>query len=170
MTINIETDEVADLKIPDFDYKEIITNTIIAALDFEKCPYEAEVNVLLTNNDTIREINRDNRDIDKATDVLSFPNNDFPAPSDFSQLEENWEGTFNPESGELLLGDIVISTDKVYEQAESYGHSPKRELAFLVAHSMLHLMGYDHMVDDERLVMEDKQNKILDGIGYTRDI
>ena len=170
MTVNIETDDVKDLKIPDFDFEEIINNTVIASLDFEKCPYEAEVNVLLTNNETIREINRDNRDIDKATDVLSFPNNDFPSPADFSKLEDEWEGAFNPESGELLLGDIVISTDKVYEQAESYGHSPKRELAFLIAHSMLHLMGYDHMADEERLVMEDKQNKILDGIGYTRDI
>ena len=170
MTVNIEIDEVKDLKTFDFDYEEIIKNTVVAALDFEKCPYEAEVNVLLTNNEVIREINRDNRDIDKATDVLSFPNNDFPAPADFSKLEDDRAGSFNPESGELLLGDIVISTDKVYEQAESYGHSEKRELAFLVAHSMLHLMGYDHMVDDERVVMEDKQNKILDGIGYTRDM
>ena len=69
-----------------------------------------------------------------------------------------------------MLGDIVISTDKVYEQADNYGHSPLRELAFLVAHSMLHLMGYDHMEDSERIVMEEKQNEILNSIGYTRDI
>ena len=73
MTVNIEIDEVKDLKTFDFDYEKIIKNTVVAALDFEKCPYEAEVNVLLTNNEVIREINRDYRDIDKATDVLSFP-------------------------------------------------------------------------------------------------
>ena len=75
-------------------------------------------------------------------------------PSDFERLEEQSEDYFNPETGELLLGDIVISIDKVDEQAEKYGHSKERELAFLVAHSMLHLCGYDHMEDDERLVME----------------
>ena len=169
MTVNIEIDEVKDVKVPDFDYETIIKNTVNAALDYEKCPYDAEVSVLLTNNEVIREINKENRNIDRATDVLSFPNNDFPAPSDFSKLEDEWEGAFNPETGELLLGDIVISTDKVYEQAESFGHSPKRELAFLVAHSMLHLFGYDHMEDSERVVMEEKQDEILNSIGYTRD-
>ena len=75
---------------------------------------------------------------------------------------------FNPESGELMLGDIMISVDKVTEQAEKYGHSQKRELAFLVAHSMLHLFGYDHMEDAQRLVMEQKQNEILESRGYAR--
>ena len=75
---------------------------------------------------------------------------------------------FNPETGELMLGDIMISVDKVEEQAEKYGHSTTRELAFLVAHSMLHLCGYDHMEDEERLVMEAKQNEILEGKGYCR--
>ena len=84
------------------------------------------------------------------------------------RLEEQSEDYFNPETGELLLGDIVISIDKVDEQAEKYGHSKERELAFLVAHSMLHLCGYDHMEDDERLVMEKKQEEILAGKGYTR--
>ena len=75
---------------------------------------------------------------------------------------------FHPETGELLLGDIVISVDKVMEQAEKYGHSQTRELAFLVAHSMLHLFGYDHMEDEERLVMEEKQEEILKIGGYCR--
>ena len=78
------------------------------------------------------------------------------------------EDYFNLETGELLLGDIVISVDKVEEQAEKYGHSQARELAFLTAHSMLHLCGYDHMEEDERLVMEKKQEEILSLKGYTR--
>lgn len=102
------------------------------------------------------------------TDVLSFPMVDYEKPSDFDHVEDAVEDYFNPETGELMLGDIVISVDKVEEQAEKYGHSQTRELAFLVAHSMLHLCGYDHMVDEERLVMEDRQRQILDTRGYTR--
>ena len=93
---------------------------------------------------------------------------DYETPSDFERLEEVAEDYFNLETGELLLGDIVISVDKVEEQAEKYGHSQARELAFLTAHSMLHLCGYDHMEEDERLVMEKKQEEILSLKGYTR--
>ena len=98
----------------------------------------------------------------------SFPMADYDSPSDFDRLEDMASDYFNPETGELLLGDIVISVDKVKEQAEKYGHSETRELAFLVAHSMLHLCGYDHMVDEERLVMEKKQEEILKRGGYER--
>ena len=78
------------------------------------------------------------------------------------------EDYFDPETGELCLGDIVISIDKVYEQAQEYGHAPLREFAFLVAHSMLHLLGYDHMEPDEAEVMEAKQEEILTKLGITR--
>lgn len=165
MTINIEYETDKKLDLP---YEEIIENTVIAALDYEKCPYEAEVNVLLTDDEEIHRINKEFRDIDRATDVLSFPMGDYETPSDFEALEEQSEDYFNPETGELLLGDIVISVEHVIEQAEKYGHSQTRELAFLVAHSMLHLCGYDHMEDDERIVMEKKQAEILEGEGYTR--
>ena len=149
-------------------YREIIEDTGLAALDYEGCPYEAEVNVILTDNDAIQEINREHRQIDAPTDVLSFPMVDYESPSDFDHVEEAVEDYFNPETGELMLGDIVISVDKVEEQAEKYGHSRTRELAFLTAHSMLHLFGYDHMEDGERLVMEEKQKEILETRGYTR--
>lgn len=112
--------------------------------------------------------NKEYRQVDAPTDVLSFPMVDYEKPSDFDHVEDAVEDYFNPETGELMLGDIVISVDKVEEQAEKYGHSQTRELAFLVAHSMLHLCGYDHMVDEERLVMEDRQRQILDTRGYTR--
>ena len=126
------------------------------------------MNVILTDNEAIREINREHRGIDAPTDVLSFPMVDYERPSDFDHVENAAEDYFNPETGELMLGDIVISVDKVEEQAEKYGHSQTRELAFLVAHSMLHLCGYDHMEEEGRLLMEARQNEILERRGYTR--
>ena len=122
----------------------------------------------MTDNPSIQEINREPRQIGAPTDVLSFPLVDYGRPADFSHVEEQAEDYFNPETGELMLGDIVISVDKVEEQAEKYGHSQRRELAFLVAHSMLHLCGYDHMEEEERLDMEAQQRAILDTRGYSR--
>lgn len=165
MTINIEYETEERLKVP---YEEIIREVVEEALDFERCPYEAEVNVILTDNEDIRQINQEFRGIDSPTDVLSFPMIEYGAPSDFDHVEEMENDCFNPETGELLLGDIVVSTDKVKEQAGKYGHSETRELAFLVAHSMLHLCGYDHMEDSERAVMEKKQEEILSRRGYER--
>lgn len=165
MTVPIERECEQSL---DFDYESLIREVVTAALDAEDCPYECEVDVLLTDNESIREINKAERDIDRPTDVLSFPAVDYEAPGDFSHVEED-DSLFHPESGELLLGDMVISLDKVKEQAKEYGHSEKRELAFLVAHSMFHLMGYDHMEDAERLVMEEKQEAVLQTLGITRD-
>ena len=165
MTITIEYEAEKQLDLP---YEEIIRDVVNESLDYEKCPYEAEVNVILTDNQAIQEINREHRQIDAPTDVLSFPMVDYEAPSDFDHVEVAVEDYFNPETGELMLGDIVISVDKVEEQAEKYGHSQTRELAFLVAHSMLHLCGYDHMEEEERLLMEARQNEILERRGYTR--
>ncbi len=165
MTVWIDYEAETKLEIP---YEEIINDVVEAALDYEKCPYEAEVNVVLTGNEEIREINRRFRQVDKPTDVLSFPALEYGTPSDFGQVEEDFADCFNPESGELMLGDVMISVDKVLEQAEKYGHSPARELAFLTAHSMLHLCGYDHMEEEERLRMERKQEEILKSRGYTR--
>lgn len=165
MTIHIEYETDIELEIP---CEEIVRDVALAVLDHEKCPYEAEVSVLFTDNENIREINRDTRRIDSPTDVLSFPMIEFEQESDFSHVEDAAEDFFNPDTGELLLGDIVISVEKVTEQAEKYGHSLRRELAFLVAHSMLHLCGYDHMEEEERQQMEERQRKILSGKGYDR--
>ena len=107
MTVNIDYE--ADKKL-DFDYEKIIREVINGALDFEECPYETEVNVVLTTNDEIAMINRDYRDLFKPTDVLSFPMIDYVSPGDFSVLEDGLtEDFFNPESGELILGDIILS-------------------------------------------------------------
>lgn len=151
-----------------FDTEATAKTVTEAALDYIGCPYEAEINLLLTTNEEIREMNRMFRQIDKPTDVLSFPMLEYEMPGDFSGFEEQGEEAFNPESGELMLGDIVISKEKVLEQAEAYGHTPHREFAFLIAHSMLHLFGYDHMEEEERQVMEAKQREIMEKVQISR--
>lgn len=153
----------------DFDIEKVVESVVIEVLDSEGCPYESQVNVLLTDNEGIRMFNKEYRNIDKETDVLSFPNLDFEEPGFYEVDEEAEADYFDPESGELILGDIIISVDKVKEQSESYGHSQKREFAFLVAHSMLHLAGYDHMEPDEAKVMEAKQEAVLQKLNITRD-
>lgn len=151
-----------------FDIEQLLTVLMNEVLDREGCPYEAQVNLLLTDNEGIRQYNNEYRQIDKATDVLSFPMIEFEKEGEFSVVEKPGADCFEPESGELMLGDIIISVDKVKEQAEQYGHSQKREFAFLVTHSLLHLCGYDHMEPDEAKVMEQKQDEILTALGITR--
>ena len=135
--------------------------------NYIKCPYECEVNILITDNDEIHALNKEMRDIDSPTDVLSFPSLEFDTPGDFSNIDKD-QLNFNPESGELILGDIVVSYDKVIEQSKEYNHSQTREFAFLVAHSMLHLFGYDHINENERKTMESEQESILNNLNYRR--
>ena len=152
---------------PELD--DIIINVINEAVDFVGCDYECEVDVSIVDDEYIHQLNKENRGIDRPTDVLSFPMLDFDEPGDLSIVEDSPEGYFNPDTGELLLGDIIISLERAKVQAEEYGHSLKREVAFLTAHSMLHLFGYDHMTDEERTEMEKMQDEILNRKGYTRD-
>ena len=165
MSIILENEYDSDINIP---YEKIAQDVIGAAIDYVSCPYECQVNLLLTDNETIHQINKEQREIDRPTDVLSFPMAEYETPADFSKIEED-PMAFDPESGEFLLGDIVISMDKVWEQAQAYGHSREREYAFLIAHSMLHLFGYDHMEEEECKEMEQKQEEILTKTRYTRD-
>ena len=167
MTILLENECDIDLGI---DYEEIADRVVEAALDYVKCPYECEVNILLTDNEGIQSVNKQMRQIDAPTDVLSFPMIDYETEADFSIVERDEASYFDAATGELLLGDIMISLEKVVEQSKQYNHSIVREYAFLIAHSMLHLSGYDHMVDEERIRMEQMQEAILQSIGYTRDI
>jgi len=152
-----------------FAVEEIVEKVCTAVLDAENCPYETQVNVVITDNERIREINREARGMDKETDVLSFPNVDFEKEGVFEIDEDAEADYFDPDTGELMLGDIMISADKVFEQASEYGHSPRREFAFLVAHSMFHLCGYDHMEEQEAKGMEQKQEAVLHALGITRD-
>jgi probable rRNA maturation factor len=154
----------------DFDIEELGRTVAQAVLDEEKCPYEVEICLTITDDEGIREINNEFRQIDNPTDVLSFPNVSYEEPGDFSVIAgEQKIDLLNPDTGNISFGDIVINENRVRSQALEYGHSEKREFAFLVAHSMLHLCGYDHMEAEEAAVMEGKQNEILTSLGITRD-
>ena len=164
LVIEKETDDSFD-----FDYEEAAKSIIEQALEYLKCPYEVQLNLTLTDNEGIHMINKEYRQIDRPTDVLSFPLVDYPEPNVFPEsIEETAEDYFDLDTGELMLGDIIISIEKCKEQAKEYGHSELREYSFLIVHSMLHLFGYDHMEDDERTVMEEKQKEILDLAGISR--
>ena len=165
MTVTLERE--SDIPLP-FSEQEVAEAVISETLDYEDCPYEVQVNIILTNNEEIHQINLEHRGVDASTDVLSFPMIEYAYPSDFTVLEADGMDNFDPDTGELILGDIVISVDKVMEQAEKYGHDVKREYAFLIAHSMLHLFGYDHMDELERETMEHKQEDILMRLNITR--
>ncbi|MCI8402968.1 MAG: rRNA maturation RNase YbeY [Lachnospiraceae bacterium] len=165
MTCYVEFESAATLELP---CEELLRRCLAAVMEEEKCPYEAQVEMVITDNASIREVNREFRHVDAATDVLSFPMIEYKSPSDFSDLEERAREYFDPDSGELMLGDMMISAEKVKEQAVLYGHSVEREFAFLTVHSLLHLCGYDHMEEEDRLLMEERQRVIMDRLGISR--
>lgn len=165
MTIHLDNEASAKL---DFDYEDIIKKVVLECLEYEDCPYEAEISIILTDDDEIKDINRQFRGMDTPTDVLSFPAIEYSSPGDFSVLDEEEADYFNPDTGELILGDTVISVDRAISQAKEYGHSITREIAFLAAHSMFHLMGYDHISDEDRAIMEDRQKEVLNNLKILR--
>lgn len=151
----------------EFSLQERAKQVIIASLELEKCPFEIEVNLLITDCDTICEINREQRGVDAPTDVLSFPMSEFRVPGDFSCLKgEAFD--FNPDTKDWIAGDIVLCAEKIEEQAFQFGHSIEREYGFLIAHSMLHLFGYDHIQEEEQEQMEEKQKRIMERVGLGR--
>ena len=136
----------------------LVKAAIYSALAYEDFQCSTEISVTFTDNEGIREINREHRDIDAATDVLSFP-----------MMSEDGDCDINMGNEAIILGDIVISLERAHEQAKELGHSYTREVAFLTVHSVLHLLGYDHVTseEDER-VMCDKQSAVLDSMGIKR--
>lgn len=164
MTVTIETEVEASFP---FDHEKLARKVVAAALAHESFPYEAEVGLLLVSPEAIQAMNREHRQIDRPTDVLSFPMAAYGSPGDFEALELDGDN-FNPDTGEAMLGDIVLNVEQVGEQARQYGHSEEREYAFLILHSMLHLFGYDHETEEEAAQMEKKQKEILDGMGIAR--
>ncbi|MBO6240820.1 MAG: rRNA maturation RNase YbeY [Butyrivibrio sp.] len=153
----------------DFDIEQVATLVASKVLEKENCGHEVEISLIITNDEGIREMNNEFREIDRPTDVLSFPNVSYDTPGDFSVIDGKQQiDLLNPDSGNIMFGDIVINENRVREQAKEYGHSEKREFAFLVAHSMLHLCGYDHMEENEAKVMEKKQSDVLEELGITR--
>lgn len=145
------------------NFKDLIKKCSLAALKYMGFRTDVEISVVLTDNEGIRTLNSMHRGIDNATDVLSFPM--FEYDEDGEIIEDYAE--FN-EMGELCLGDIVISLERAHEQAEEYGHSLDREIGFLTVHSMLHLLGYDHMTPEDEEEMFGYQREILDEIGLVR--
>ena len=164
MTIQIEYETERQLNI---DYEKLASRVAAHILETEHCPYDVSVNLVITDNEEIKKVNQEFRSIGAPTDVLSFPMIPFETPADYSIVEDQDE-YFDLDTEELVLGDVMISVDKVFAQAEEYGHSVEREFSFLFAHSMLHLLGYDHMEPEEAAVMERKQAKALEDLGITR--
>lgn len=158
MKINIFLSDEQDKLSPPDDMERLIEMCAVGALEEEEIEDDAEVSVTLVDNETIRELNNEHRGIDRATDVLSFPMGD----------EEGFE--VDPDTDAILLGDIVISLERAKEQAEEYGHSYRREVAFLLTHSLFHLLGYDHVnSEEEEKIMFAKQEKVLQKLGISRE-
>ena len=147
----------------DDEIKHTIEEVILKTLDAEDCDFSAEVSVTIVDGETIRSKNKKERNIDAVTDVLSFPMLEFDENGEISDSD------FDMDGDNLLLGDIVICAERAAEQATEYGHSFKREMAFLTVHSMLHLLGYDHMDVQEEKIMFARQEEILGMLGITRD-
>lgn len=151
-------------EVPGFD--GLAHRSAKTALECEHITTEVEVSLLVVDNKEIQQINQEQRDKDEPTDVLSFPMIDYTLSDDVQEAIE--EALPNPDSDLVYLGDIVISWEKVLEQSEAYGHSVEREFSFLIVHSMLHLLGYDHMDEEEEQEMIQHQKVIMDAIGIKR--
>lgn len=151
------TDDQNIVKIPS-GIRLLLRRCCHAVLQLEKFSGSAEISVRFVDNAQIKELNAQYRDIDRETDVLSFP------------LGENGEYDINPDTGAALLGDIVISVEKAVQQADEFGHSLNREMAFLTVHSMLHLLGYDHVNGGlEAVRMREKEETVLTQLGLKRN-
>jgi probable rRNA maturation factor len=156
----MEIDMIDEITALTDEQWEEIKDLLNFAAEKESVKAGAELSITFVDNDKIQEINREYRDKDLPTDVISFP------------MEEMGEGEmkihYDEEAAPLMLGDIIISIPKAEEQAEDYGHSLKRELGFLALHGFLHLLGYDHENEADEKEMFDKQKEILDAYGLTR--
>ncbi len=141
-------------------FADILEHVADAAASDELGRDDFEISVTLTDGETIRAINAEHRGIDSETDVLSFP---------LWDRNGGEEPFMNPETDNIMLGDIIISLPRVKEQAEEYGHSMRREAAYLCVHGVLHLLGYDHMQDDEKAVMRKREEEILSKLQLTRE-
>lgn len=149
----IITNDQKTVKIPT-GMRMIVRRSCNAVLRMENFEGSAEINVTFVDNEKMQSINKKHRQIDKPTDVLSFP------------LGENGKYDINPETGAKILGDVIISIEKAVEQAKKYGHTLRREVAFLTTHSVLHLLGYDHEASGmEKVHMREKEEKIMALLG-----
>ena len=148
---------------------DVLKNTNLFALKEEEVNIPCEVSLTFVDNASIREINRENRQIDRETDVLSFPMLEYENNMVFKEYYKDFkfDETYLDE-GELVIGDIVLSLEKAKEQAKEYGHSFERECNYLVIHSVLHLLGYDHMVEEDKVKMRAREEELLNKLGISR--
>jgi len=147
----------------------IINEVCEKALKAEEVNIPYQISLLFVDNEEIKDINRETRGIDKATDVLSFPMLDYPKDKVFKEVYK--ETKFNEiylDGEELVLGDMVLSLERAKEQSIEYNHSFNREVCYLVVHSILHLLGYDHMEDEEKKRMRKREEEILGDLNITR--
>lgn len=150
-------------------FVEKLENVINFALKEEEVFVDCEISMLFVDNEEIREINNETRGIDRATDVLSFPMLDYEDKKVFKEVykDKNFDITFM-DGEELVLGDIVLSLERALEQSKEYNHSFEREACYLVVHSVLHLLGYDHMEEDDKKIMRKREEEILGKLDITR--
>lgn len=148
---------------------EELTKVIEFTLMEEDVDVKCEVSLLFVDNNEIKEINNETRGIDKETDVLSFPMLEYEEKKVFKEVYKDYKFSQSDFDGEeLVLGDIVLSLEKALEQSKEYNHSFEREASYLVVHSVLHLLGYDHMEDDEKMIMRSREEDILSKLNITR--
>ncbi len=154
----------------DSNFEEILKNAIEFALSEEKVDKKCEVSLVFVDNEQIKEINNETRNIDRATDVLSFPMLDYPNGKVYKDVYTGKEMDKTYFDGEeLILGDIVLSLERAEEQRVEFNHSFNRECSYLVVHSVLHLLGYDHMEEEEKKVMRAREEDILSKLKLTRN-
>ena len=146
------------------EIEEVINKSVLEVLKSEECDFDCEVSVTIVTSDEIRALNKEHRGKDSVTDVLSFPILEFDEEGNIISSEFDFDDEM------VVLGDIVICEERAKNQAEEYGHSFKREIAFLTVHSMLHLLGYDHEdnINMEQIMFK-KQKDILNNMKITRD-
>ena len=159
--MNILIDDETSLLDEKPEIVKLIENVVKTTLEKEDFPLEIELSIMFTTRAVIKEINFEHRGINKVTDVLSFPQIDWGSYA-IDAVDKNIE------TGDIILGDIVICVERALEQSKEYGHSFDREIGFLIAHSMLHLLGYDHMEKDEEQEMIKIQEEVLQSLGLVR--
>ena len=143
-----------------------LENTIVTAFSYLKPDFDLCVNVSIVSEEEIKELNRDNRQVDSVTDVLSFPMLEWSEPEKL--MYEIGEYDYDPDTKCVFLGDIILCKQRIEEQSKQYGHSLLRESVYLTLHGVLHLMGYDHMVEEDKKIMRKREEEILKILGSER--
>ena len=168
MTIDIDFRKSAENQA---EIEQIVRSAVLTTLSAQGETEKIELSVVITDDEDMRAINASMRSVDETTDVLSFPMLEYDDMQDegATLLADELFGETNPETGEILLGDIVINYDRTVEQAAEFGHSFARELGYLTVHAMLHLLGYDHIAAEDKRIMREREEFILDILQLKRE-